>query len=315
MGFSASITDQSGQEGSFLTKLGLRVGALGLLAWLFIVAGPFVLAAIWPERLPAWSLMWTAAITVYAGAKLLTWSAVRGTASVGRQLAYLLAWPGMDAAAFLGPIHRPGRRPELIEWVFAAAKLLLGVLLLVCATRYVPAEYPLAVSWVGMAGVVFVLHFGSFHLLSCAWRSLGIDANPLMDWPILSQSVSEYWGRRWNRAFRDLAHRFLFQPLTARFGARWGLAAGFLFSGFVHDAVISLPAGGGYGLPTLFFAVQGWAMLFERSPRGKRLGLGAGWRGRAFTALTILGPAPLLFHPWFLGRIVVPFVEAIGTAL
>jgi hypothetical protein len=93
------------------------------------------------------------------------------------------------------------------------------------------------------------------------------------------------------------------------------LAAGFLFSGIVHDVVISLPAGGGYGLPTLFFAMQGAAMLLERSSFGKSLGLGAGWRGRAFTALAILGPAPLLFHPWFLGRIVVPFMEAIGASL
>jgi len=315
MGNVASITETNGQHMRSIESslLGMRLSAV--IGWLMIVAGPILLVAVWPENLPDWSLMWTAAFTVYSGAKLLTWGSARGTFPVRRQLAYLLAWPGMDAPAFLGRPDRVKHTPRPIEWVFASAKLLLGFLFLVFATRYIPAQYPLAISWVGMAGIVFVLHFGTFHLLSCAWRSAGIDAKPLMNWPILSQSVSEYWGRRWNRAFRDLAYRFLFQPLTSRFGARWGLAAGFLFSGIVHDVVISLPAGGGYGLPTLFFAIQGAAMLFERSSFGKLLGLEKGWRGRVFTALAILGPAPLLFHPWFLGRIVLPFIEAIGTML
>jgi hypothetical protein len=52
--------------------------------------------------------------------------------------------------------------------------------------------------------LVLVLYFGSFHLLSCAWRSAGVDAHPLMNWPLAAESVSEFWGRRWNTAFRDL---------------------------------------------------------------------------------------------------------------
>ena len=71
--------------------------------------------------------------------------------------------------------------------------------------------------------------------------------------PLVSVSLGELWGRRWNTAFRDLTHRFLFRPLTARFGARSGLFVGFAFSGIVHDMVISLPAGGGYGGPSIFF--------------------------------------------------------------
>ncbi len=292
-----------------------RVRTSAVVGWLLIALGPLGLVAVWPEHLPQWSLMWAAALTVYSGAKLLSWSAVTEPVPLARHLAYLVAWPGMDAPAFLrGPV-RAIEPPRFAEWTFAAGKFLLGVLLLLCATRAISPEYPLLVSWVGMAGIVFVLHFGTFHLLSCAWRTARIDARPLMDWPILSQSVSEYWGRRWNRAFRDLAYRFLFRPLTARFGGRWGLLAGFLFSGIVHDVVISLPAGGGYGLPTLFFGFQGAAMLLERSSFGRMLGLGQGWPGRAFTALAILVPAPLLFHPWFIERIVFPFVQALGTVL
>jgi alginate O-acetyltransferase complex protein AlgI len=164
-----------------------------------------------------------------------------------------------------------------------------------------------------MAGIVFLLHFGLFHVLSCAWRTVGVDAKPLMNWPILSQSVGEFWGKRWNLAFRDITHRFLFRPFAARWSARSGLAAVFLFSGVVHDLVISLPAGAGYGLPTLYFVIQGAAMLVERTKRAKKFGLGEGWRGRAFTAAVVLGPACGLFHPWFAREVVLPFLDAIGA--
>lgn len=186
-------------------------------------------------------------------------------------------------------------------------------MLLYGIARLLPPERPYVVGWIGMIGTVLVLHFGTFHLLSCFWRSVGVNARPLMYAPLISVSLGELWGRRWNTAFRDLTHRFLFRPLTARFGARGGLFVGFAFSGIVHDAVISLPAGGGYGGPSLFFILQALGMLAERSRFGRRIGLGAGWRGWLFTMLMLAIPAPLLFHPPFVIGIVVPFMQAIGA--
>jgi hypothetical protein len=176
-----------------------------------------------------------------------------------------------------------------------------------------PADSPYFTGWIGMAGLALGLHFGLFHLLSCAWRRSGVNAAPLMNWPIASISLSEFWGRRWNRAFRDLAHRFLFRPLTPLIGGAGALVAGFIFSGLVHDAVISIPAEGGYGGPTLFFAIQAGGLLAERSRTGRRLGLGRGWRGWLFADLLLIGSAPLLFHPPFVMRIIVPFMHAVGA--
>ncbi|MBN9517435.1 hypothetical protein J0H58_02780 [bacterium] len=263
--------------------------------------------------MPPWAVMWALATGVYAACKWLTWRRAPG-APARRQAAYLLAWPGMDAPAFLDPRPlAPDRRPTPGEWVFAAAKFALGVGLTWGIVRLVPADRPLARGWVGMVGLIFLLHFGSFHLLSCAWRAAGVDAKPLMNWPVLADSLSELWGRRWNTAFRDLTYRFLFRPLSARLGPRAGLAAGFLFSGVVHDLVISAPAGGGYGWPTLYFVGQGLGLLAERSKVGTRLGLGAGWRGRAFAALVVIGPVYGLFHPPFVLGVVVPFLSVIGA--
>ena len=268
-----------------------------------------------PTDWPAWAVMWALAAAVFAVCKWLTWQRTHAPDTPAlRHAAYLLAWPGLDAGAFLDPRPLPhSRRPTSGEWAFAAGKFALGVTLTWGAVRLVPADLPLLRGWVGMAGLVFLLHFGSFHLLSCAWRAAGVDARPLMNWPVLAGILSEFWGRRWNTAFRDLAHRFLFRPLAHRLGPRSAVAAGFLFSGVVHDLVISVPAGGGYGWPTLYFAAQGLGLLAERSKTGKRLGLGAGWRGRVFTAVVVIGPAYGLFHPPFVLNVVVPFLAAIGA--
>ena len=153
-------------------------------------------------------------------------------------------------------------------------KLLFGAALFWGGSRLVPEERELLLGWVGMVGLAFMLHFGSFHLLSCAWRAGGVDARPLMNHPLASVRVSEFWGDRWNRAFRDITHRFLFRPLVAKMGPRRSLAVGFVFSGLVHDLLISVPAGRGYGGPTLFFVIQALAVLGERSRFGQAAGLG-----------------------------------------
>jgi hypothetical protein len=285
--------------------------------WLPLVALPAAVLLLWPRELPAWSRMWALAAALFAGCKWLTWR--RTPAPVipaWRHAAYLLAWPGLDAPAFLAAPREPARtRCGRGEWARGVLWLLAGCGLFWGASRVVPRGRELLAGLAGMAAVVLVLHFGSFRLLSCAWRAAGVQARPLMEGPLRAVSVSEFWGRRWNTAFRDLTHRFLFRPLARRLGPRGGIAAGFVFSGLVHDLVISVPAGGGYGLPTLYFALQGAALLAERSPAAAALGLGRGWRGWLFTLLVVGLPAPfLLFHPPFVRNVILPFMRALGAA-
>ena len=261
---------------------------------------------------PPWAEMWALAVVVFALCKWWTWRGCRVIASVWRQIAYLVAWPGLDAAAFCGQSAAP---PHVAEVGFAFGKTLCGAALVCWAAA---RDWPgYGRGWVGMIGLVFVLHFGLFHLLSCGWRAVGVAAAPLMHWPIAATSLADFWGRRWNTAFRDLTHRHLFAPLAKRWGPRAGLALGFGFSGVVHDLVISLPARGGYGGPTLYFVLQALGLLAERSRRGRRCGLGGGAAGRsvrsrAFAAAVIVLPAPLLFHPPFVTRVIVPFLDALS---
>lgn len=275
---------------------------------------PCAVLLAFPAAWPRWAFMWALAFAIYCGTKWLTWRRTLVTAPLWKHLGYLLAWPGLDAAAFLNP-PRPGSvpRPDAREWLFASAKTALGAAILFAGARLVPPAHPYWRGWVGMIGIVMSLHFGVFHILSCGWRALGVAARPLMNWPLASTSVSEFWGRRWNTAFRDLTHRFLFRPLLPQLGPRGAVLFGFVMSGVIHDVVISVPAAGGYGGPTLFFCWQGAALMAERSAWGKQAGLGRGWRGWLFTAIGLLAPVCFLFHPPFVERIIVPFLHALGA--
>jgi hypothetical protein len=155
-----------------------------------------------------------------------------------------------------------------------------------------------------------MLHFGSFHLLSLAWRRLGIEAEPLMRAPLLATSLGDFWGNRWNLAFRQLGYELVFKPYRGILGPSGATAAIFLLSGVIHELAISVPSRGGYGLPTLYFAMQGAGILAEKTPFGRRLGLGRGWRGRAFAWAVAAGPAFWLFHTPFVLRVMIPFMRA-----
>ncbi|MBI84134.1 MAG: hypothetical protein CMJ81_13115 [Planctomycetaceae bacterium] len=278
--------------------------------WGPILILPSLTFVLFPPTWPPWGLMWALAVSLYAGCKWLTWRRTPVPQTpLWKHVGYLLFWPGLDAESFLKPCSRDQRRAfPSGDWVWASTKLLLGLAILFMGARQVPAEFSYLAGWVGMIGIVTTLHFGVFHLIACAWRSAGVDAQPLMNRPLASVSVSEFWGRRWNTAFRDLTNRFLFRPLIARWGASGSLVAGFAFSGLIHDLVISVPSRNGYGGPTLFFILQSLAILATRSRIGRRVGLRKGIRGWMFTAFTLLLPVGWLFHRSFIHEIVLPFM-------
>ncbi|MEQ8766133.1 MAG: membrane bound O-acyl transferase family-domain-containing protein [Planctomycetota bacterium] len=264
-------------------------------------------------ELPAWATMWAVAFVIFLGCKWLTITFhVPRPKELPRLMAYLLGWPGLDLEAFLHGEVRDDDQPTMGEWALAAVKLGIGLVFVYGLARLVPKEQGYWRGWLGMIGIVMTLHFGSFHLLSCFWRSRGVRALPLMNAPLLARSPSEFWGRRWNRAFRDLTHRFLFGPLARPWGASKAAFIGFAFSGVIHDAVISIPAGGGYGGPTLYFLGQALAIRFERSRVWARHVKPRPALAHLLTLAMLALPAPLLFHPPFVHRIILPFLEAIG---
>jgi Membrane bound O-acyl transferase family len=294
-----------------LTKTISRFG--DATTWLPLFAFPTAVVLLWGSW-PRWLFMWMVALSIYAGCKWLSFAhalnAERG--SLPRRAGYLILWPGMDATAFLRPSSSV-EVPKWSEWLAALGKLALGGALIVAAIRIVDG-HPQAAAWTAVVGIVLVLHFGIFHMLSLCWRQNGVNASPIMRAPIMASSLSDFWGRRWNAAFRDLAHAYVFRPLVGCMGVAAATMAAFLVSGLVHDLVISLPARGGYGLPTLYFALQGLGLLAERSRLGKHIGLGRGLVGWLFCMIVTAAPLCLLVHPPFVERIAIPMLAAWRSA-
>src|SRR5262249_53793623 len=131
---------------------------------------------------PSWQLMWAVTIAIYAGCKWLSFATchLRPHASAGRSLAYLLLWPGMNASKFLDSRLRP-EKPAFAEWIVAAFKFIVGLVLLFSVVRRVTAGHAILRGWIGLTGLLLVFHFGLFHLLSLIWRSRGIVAEPILN--------------------------------------------------------------------------------------------------------------------------------------
>jgi alginate O-acetyltransferase complex protein AlgI len=77
----------------------------------------------------------------------------------------------------------------------------------------------------------------------------------------------------------------------------------FVLSGLIHELVITVPAGAGYGLPTLYFTLQGLGLMLERKVAAPV----SAWLTRLFAWALVLLPIAALFPPIFVERVMVPF--------
>jgi alginate O-acetyltransferase complex protein AlgI len=86
------------------------------------------------------------------------------------------------------------------------------------------------------------------------------------------------------------------RPLRPRLGRDGARLAAFFVSGLLHELAISVPVNAGYGLPMLYFALQGVLVTIERKP------------SRLRTLASLVIPLPLLFHPWFVRGVIWPML-------
>jgi predicted DCC family thiol-disulfide oxidoreductase YuxK len=276
-------------------------------AWLGLVLLP-TLAVLARNRVAPWAFMWLMAAAIFLGCKWLTfWRALRHGAGLHleRLPGYFVFWAGMDAANFLSSDTSRGDPSRHIRTIIlAAAKILCGTFALFVFARLV--SNPLLAGWIGMIGMILILHFGLFDLAAVAWRIAGVDAKPIMNAPIKATSLNEFWGRRWNGAFNQLLLDLFFRRYARSIGTAWATLIAFLISGLIHELVISVPARGGYGLPTAYFLLQGCGVIVQRAFRIRR-----GFTGWLFTMLIAAGPAFWLFHPPFVRHVILPFMQAI----
>jgi hypothetical protein len=217
-------------------------------------------------------------------------------------LSYLTFWPGIDAKPLSkrsGDLQEDGRRfARGLNFALAG-----GVLALLTA-MYLPV-LGAAGSWLGIAALLLIVHFGISDMLTSGMRLCGWNVGPLFEEPFKSQSLREFWGKRWNMPFVEMDRLLFLPPLRKLLGTRGAVFGVFLISGLLHDVCISYSAGAGWGLPTLYFLLQGIAVMVEKRAVGKA----PTFVRRLWTWLWLLAPLPLLFTEPFRNAFVQPLFQ------
>jgi hypothetical protein len=280
-----------------------------------IVIGGLALMTIAPPVASPYLWAWCELTWIFLGFKAIVLAKSKpeqlrrmGTA---RLAGFVFLWPGMDVRPFLQAERHPLRMDEtecqkVRRWgLHACSNIAIGVALFwLLGHSWVQSNTYLYVA-IGMSSVALIVLFGAFSLLTVLWRVRGVDVD--RQWHNLfgSRSLAEYWSTRWNEAFHDFARDHVYLPIKRRWSRGVALAGSFLFSGILHDVIISVPARGGYGLPTLYFVLQGFGIWLERR---LRLSTPRRW---LMAAAFVLGPLPLLFHQPFLHNVIVPQLIAL----
>ncbi|MEM9160007.1 MAG: MBOAT family protein [Verrucomicrobiota bacterium] len=268
--------------------------------WAWFGVPLLAIEALWVfgAGLDPWVKMVVMAVSVYALLKGIVWGEAMGKGKkVTRAGAILFwfAWPGMD----LEPFAKDRELDAKWEWERFARAVLWGLLGVAFYAYGTALANRYLVGWMTMIGIVLMLHFGLSGVIAWVLRGMGWKVEYVMNAPLLTANLAEFWGRRWNTAFSAFGRNFVFKRALRRLGPNGAWVFVFVISGLIHELAITVPAGGGYGLPTLYFLIQGLAVILAKTNCGFRLGINEGWRARFYAWATILGPLGLLFPEKF----------------
>lgn len=239
---------------------------------------------------------------------------LRTFSSLGLGL-YFFVWPGLDLSAFRQRVPRPmGVRDEDDTWrargLFRGATCFVGGLALLAALGwFAPSLNQEFLGWALVFGLLMTVHFGIGDVMPWLVRQLGFLSNPLFRSTLMSQSLEDFWSRRWNLAFVEMGRLLFLRPLHKKFGARGGVFGVFVISGLLHEMGLSYPAGAGWGGPLLYFLLHGVLVTFVE-PRLKR-----GLLRRVIAWMAILAPLSLLFHVPFRQTLLVPLAWWLNSVL
>lgn len=220
------------------------------------------------------------------------WSGENRSLTPARFLIFTFCWFGMDPGSF-------AHRRAGLSW---RNDVTIGLLNMVLGT--LGAWLVWRVGWHQVL-LIFIpmslgFHFGALRVLKGGLRATGFPVRTLFPNPLKLQGFGDFWARRWNVGYSQMMQRVVGRPMTERLGAEAGNFAAFLVSGLLHELAITLPVGAGYGLPTLFFAVQGTLVWAE-----KKFAWRAWWLPWA-AGLSVVLFLGVLFPPTFQEEVLRP---------
>ncbi|HVZ80033.1 MAG TPA: membrane bound O-acyl transferase family-domain-containing protein [bacterium] len=156
-------------------------------------------------------------------------------------------------------------------------------------------------------GSSLLVHYGLFTLGAAFWKARGFNCEPLFRNPLTVENLTDFWGKYWNLAYREMIALAVYRPLKGKLGPGLALFLAFALSGLFHEVAISVPVRGGFGLPLLYFLLQGILVGGEKLGAEQGLVVRGIW-GRIWTFFWLIAPLPILFHGPFLRGIIWPLM-------
>lgn len=180
----------------------------------------------------------------------------------------------------------------------ATAGYALLATLSVVALRRLPSTVApglLLVRWFLGALLCYVAADTLVGVIRVAYGVAGIVTPQMHRAPILSRSIGEFWGQRWNQPVHEWLWRHCFNPAARQASPMVGVAAVFAASTMIHVWTVFFGAGLTMALlAAAFFVLQGLLLITEHA-----LGVREWPRvaARTWTVVCILGPSPLFVEP------------------
>lgn len=175
-----------------------------------------------------------------------------------------------------------------------------------------------------LPAISMMFHVGALRVLRGFLRLIGYDVEQLFVDPLLAESLSDFWGKRWNIAFSDM-NRFVFVAaiktaleedlkVSKVKSSQAGVFVAFVASALLHEFGITLPVLAGFGGPSLYFLLQGLCVVLEKQPAVASRLARRPLLGRLITWTVIALPVPVCFVTQFRTQIALPLVFLVADA-
>ncbi|MFD0763344.1 MBOAT family protein [Mucilaginibacter lutimaris] len=287
---------------------------LVLAGWLTLILTILLIHFLFIHEHPILQML-TIIATTFSGMKVIAvterYSHKPLTLSFRQWIVYAIGWVGMRAE----PFETLGNPPLPNAWAmvrFGISRIIIGGLLVGLAHLVVHHYLNAKLTYVLVSAILLIafsliLHFGMLGISAGMWRFSGVNTYYLFRQPAKALSLTELWSKRWNIAFSEMTSIAIFRPLKIKVGSGAALMIAFVFSGLLHELALSVPVNSGYGLPTLYFVIQGTLVLAEKVLGVNRINfLQNKILARIWVFFWLVAPMPLLFHEQFLKQVLWP---------
>lgn len=283
-------------------------------SWILLVFSIFIIHVIFLNDHPITRMLALIATTFTAMKVIATVESYRGkrlSLSFKQWATFAIGWAGMRAQPFetLGAEPLPDAWPKI---KFGISRVLVGSALIFLGHQLVVLSINNEFLYIVITAILLVafsliLHFGLLSISAGMWRLSGVPTYYLFKAPAKSKSLNEFWSKRWNLAFSEMTSVAIFRPLKNKTGSAIALMIAFVFSGLLHELALSVPVNSGYGLPLLYFIIQGIMVIVEKILLNTKVRfLNNRVLARVWVFFWVVVPMPLLFHAEFIKRIIWP---------